>query len=99
MSSGWCAQVLSGPELFDANWGGHRSFVTAAKAAGGRCHVHAALQSHVDSDRIQEAPIQMIRAGACNYYDQGVDGLYLAHWFNVSSQGSSIKLQYMCIDI
>ena len=24
----------------------------------------------------------MIRAAACNYWDQGVDGLYLAHWFS-----------------
>lgn len=44
--------------------------------------MQACLQSHVDSDRVQEAPIQMLRAGACNYRAQGVDGLYLAHWFN-----------------
>jgi hypothetical protein len=24
----------------------------------------------------------MVRAAACNYWAQGVDGLYLAHWFN-----------------
>jgi hypothetical protein len=35
----------------------------------------------VDSDRLAEATVEMIRAAACNYWAQGVDGLYLAHWF------------------
>jgi hypothetical protein len=39
------------------------------------------LQSHVDSDRLAEATVEMIRGAACNYWEQGIDGLYLAHWF------------------
>ena len=51
-------------------------------AKGKDCRIHAALQSHLDSDRLSEAPIEMIRATASNYWRQGIDGLYLAHWFN-----------------
>ena len=46
------------------------------------CSVVPALHSGVGSDRIGEGPIAMIRAQACNYWDQGVDGLYLAQWFH-----------------
>ena len=56
-----------------------RPLVTAAQ--GKKCRVHAAIHSHVDSDRLGEASIEMIRAAACNYWAQGIDGLYLAHWF------------------
>ena len=72
-------QTFSGPELHDPtiDFG---PLVAAAKGTG--CRVHAALQSHVDSDRLGEATIEMIRAAACNYWAQGVDGLYLSHWFN-----------------
>jgi hypothetical protein len=76
------AQVLSGPELHESSCPDFRALVAAADAAGGRCSVLATLQSHVDSDRVQEAPIEMVRGAACNYYAQGVHGLYLAHWFN-----------------
>lgn len=55
------------------------SLVEAARGSG--CRVHAAIQSNVDSDRLGQANIQMIRAAACNYWAQGVDGLYLAHWY------------------
>ncbi len=72
-------QGFSGPELVDMTID-FRPLVQAAK--GSRTKVYAAIQSHVDSDRISEAPIEMARATACNYYAQGVDGLYLAHWFN-----------------
>ena len=51
--------------------------------------MHAAIQSHLDSDRLNDANIQMVRAAACNYWAQGVDGLYLAHWFNNWPYGSS----------
>ena len=51
-------------------------------AKGKDCRIHAAIQSHLDSDRLSEAPIEMIRATASNYWRQGIDGLYLAHWFN-----------------
>lgn len=71
-------QTYSSPELLNHN-ADFRPFVEAAKDSP--CRVHAALQSHVDSDRLGEATTEMIRAAACNYWDQGVDGLYLAHWF------------------
>ena len=50
-------------------------------ADGSSCRVHAALGSFVDSDRLAEGPIQMIRAAACNIWAQGVDGLYIGQWF------------------
>ena len=49
-------------------------------AGGSECRVHAAIDSHLDSDRIAEAPIEMIRAAACNYWDQGISGLYVSQW-------------------
>ena len=71
-------QSFSGPELLDATV----DFAPLVKAAKGTaCRVHATLQSLVDSDRIGQAPIEMVRAAASNYWDQGVDGLYMAHWF------------------
>ena len=72
-------QNFSGPELLDHN-ANFRPLVAAAK--GSQCRVHAAIHSHIDSDRLGEATVKMIRAAACNYWDQGVDGLYLAHWFS-----------------
>ena len=71
-------QAFSGPELLDSTVD-FRPLVAAAQGTG--CRVHAALQSHVDSDRLGEASIEMVRGAACNYWAQGVDGLYLAHWF------------------
>jgi len=71
-------QGFSGPELVHQMLN-FRPLVQAVK--GTSCRVLAAIQSHVDSDRLHEAPIEMIRAAACNYWDQGIDGLYLAHWF------------------
>jgi hypothetical protein len=50
-------------------------------ARGTACRVHAALHTRVGSDRVNEAGTEMIRACASNYWAQGVDGLYLAHWF------------------
>ncbi|MCY3765489.1 MAG: hypothetical protein OXH06_08685 [Gemmatimonadetes bacterium] len=71
-------QTFSTPELLDStvDFG---ELVDAAEGTG--CRVHAALHSHVDSDRLAEATIEMIRGAACNYWAQGVDGLYMAHWF------------------
>ena len=71
-------QTFSGPELLDSTTD-FSALVEAAK--GTDCRIHATLQSHVDSDRLGEGTIEMIRAAACNYWAQGVDGLYLAHWF------------------
>ena len=53
----------------------------AALVNGSACRCIAAIHSHVDSDRLAEAPISMVRAAACNYWEQGIDGLYLAQWF------------------
>ena len=53
----------------------------AAIVKGSTCRCIAAIHSHVDSDRLAEAPISMVRATACNYWAQGIDGLYLAQWF------------------
>ena len=50
-------------------------------ARGTSCRVIAAVQNRVNSDRIGEGTIEMMRAGACNFWAQGIDGLYLAHWF------------------
>jgi hypothetical protein len=72
-------QGFSGSELMDMTID-FRPLVQAAK--GSQTRVHAAIQSHIDSDRLSEAPVEMVRAAACNYFAQGVDGLYLAHWFN-----------------
>ena len=55
-----------------------RPLLAAAKGSG--CRVLAALKSHLGSDRLGEAPIPMVRATACNYWAQGVDGIYVAHW-------------------
>ena len=54
-----------------------------AAAAESNCRVHAAIANHVDSDRLGAASIEMLRGAACNYWAQGVDGLYLAHWFAI----------------
>ncbi|MBM3263928.1 MAG: hypothetical protein FJY97_10955 [candidate division Zixibacteria bacterium] len=71
-------QAFSGPEIVHPMLN-FRPLVQAA--VGSNCRVFAAIQSLVDSDRTQEAPIEILRATACNYWDQGIDGLYLAHWF------------------
>ena len=47
------------------------------------CRVYAAVHALVDSDRLGQAAPEMIRACAHNAWQQGVDGLYLAHWFGM----------------
>jgi uncharacterized lipoprotein YddW (UPF0748 family) len=71
-------QTYASPELMDQS-ADFRPLVAAAK--GSACRVHAAIQSYVDSDRIAEGTVEMVRAAACNYWAQGVHGLYLASWF------------------
>src|SRR5579872_3679989 len=71
-------QTFSDTELVDQS-ADFRPLVAAAR--GSTCRVHAAISSHIDSDRLAEAPISMVRATACNYWAQGVDGLYLPDWF------------------
>ena len=72
------AQSHAYGELLDQN-GEFGPFVAAAEKTD--CRVHAAIQSHVDSDRLGNATTEMIRAAVTNAWDQGVDGLYLVHWF------------------
>ncbi|MCY3760993.1 MAG: hypothetical protein OXH50_07065 [Gemmatimonadetes bacterium] len=79
------AQTFSGPELINSN-ADYTELVEAARGSG--CKVIGAIQSHVDSDRLGEGPVSMTRACATNYWDQGVDGLYLAHWFNLWPYGA-----------
>ena len=52
-----------------------------AAAQGSDCRVMAGVQSRVNTDRIGEATIEMVRACAGNAWGQGVDGLHLSHWF------------------
>ena len=53
-----------------------RPLVAAAK--GSACRIHAALKSHIDVDRA--ATIEGVRAVACNYWAQGIDGLDIVRW-------------------
>ena len=53
--------------------------VEAAK--GSPCRVHASIHDEVDSDRLSNATTAIMRATACNYWAQDIDGLYLAQWF------------------
>ena len=61
--------------------------VSAARGSG--CRIHGYLPNTVDSDRLMESTLPITRAGACNLWDQGVDGLYVAQWFNNWPYGSS----------
>ena len=57
-----------------------RPLVKAAQDSD--CRVHAAIQHRIDSDRVGDGTIEMVRAAACNYWAQGIDGLYMARgWF------------------
>ena len=72
-------EIINNPDYIDTN----ADFSWLVEAArGSECRVHAALHTRVGSDRLSDAPISMVRAAACNYWDQGVDGLYLAQWFS-----------------
>ena len=50
---------------------------------GTSCRLLAPLNSMVFSDRLLDAPLSMLRAAACNLWDQGVDGLYVSEWFHL----------------
>ena len=58
-----------------------RPLVEAAKRTN--CRVLPALQTLLHSDRLANGTIEHMRAVACNYWAQGVDGLYLSQWFTV----------------
>lgn len=60
-----------------------RPLLKAAK--GSSCKIHAVTHAVVGSDRVNGATIEMVRAVACNYWAQGVDGLYLGQWFGGSN--------------
>ena len=47
---------------------------------GSKCRVHAVIRNRIGSDRLTTATAEMVRAVACNYWDQGVQGLTLAAW-------------------
>ncbi len=91
------AQAISRPELRDPNGtsltyeppllADLRFLVEAA--SGSDCRIHAAIDSNIDSDRLGEASIEMARAAACNYWSQGIDGLYLSQWFGNWPYGAS----------
>ena len=71
-------QAFSGPELLHPML----NFKPLVQAAWGtKTRILGALQSLVDSDRMGEATIEVLRGAACNYWSHGIDGLYLAHWF------------------
>ena len=52
-----------------------------AAARGTETRVLGAIYAEVHSDRRMNATTEMIRAGACNYWAQGVNGLLLEQWF------------------
>ena len=56
-----------------------RPLVEAAENSD--CRIHAALQTQIFSDRLDNGTLDFVRAAACNYWAQGIDGLYLAQWF------------------
>ena len=49
---------------------------------GSNCRLLATIHSLVDTDRLSDVSIAMVRAMACNSWAQGVDGLYLSEWYN-----------------
>ena len=56
-------------------------FAPLLEAAGRtQTRVFASMHNGVGSDRLGIAPLPAIRATACNYWSQGVDGLYLSGW-------------------
>ena len=81
----WIRQGIVDVLVGETHWGrldtmaDFRPLVEAVK--GSDCRAFAAINSIVSSDRLLSATIEMTRAMACNYWQQGVDGLYLAQWF------------------
>ncbi len=81
-------QPLQRPELMDPNGAfltydaetlaNLRSLVKATSNTD--CRVHATVNNSIDSDRLSNAPIEMIRAAAGNFWEQGIDGMYV-NWF------------------
>ena len=65
---------------------------------GTPCRLLAPLNGMVFSDRLLDAPLSMLRAAACNFWDQGVDGLYVSEWFHLWPYEASFyeKLRQSC---
>lgn len=56
-----------------------RNLVELAKDSD--CRVIATMQNHIDIDRYFDAPIEVTRAAACNYWEQDINGLLLFYWY------------------
>ena len=69
-----------GATLMVKSMADYRAFTELVK--GTNCRIHGPVHSLVSNDRLADAPVSMIRAIACNQWAQGVDGLYVAEWFN-----------------
>ena len=78
-------EITNNPDYIDPT-ADLRPLLEAAR--GSDCRIHASLHTRVGSDRLSDAPISMVRAAACNYWAQGVDGLYLAQWFTFWPYGA-----------
>ena len=78
----WIRQGIVDVLVGETYWGrldtmaDFRPLVEAVK--GSDCRAFGAINSIVSSDRLLSGTIEMTRATACNYWQQGVDGLYLA---------------------
>ena len=71
-------EPITGPHRLDPNL----DFTPFLKAAvGTNTRILGVLHARVANDRVGDGPIEMMRAAACNYWEQGVDGLYVAQWF------------------
>ena len=77
------------PETYGVYWGrvdhsaDYRPLVRAAK--GTQTRIAGVLNSMIYSDRLSNASIEIIRGAACNYWEQGIDGIYLNQWFQGSN--------------
>lgn len=57
--------------------------VRAAK--GTQTRIFGVLHSMVHSDRLSNTSIEIIRGASCNYWEQGIDGIYLNQWYQGSN--------------
>ena len=74
------------PEMLAENYGfkieaDYADFVHLTKDTP--CRVLGLINSMVHNDRLLDAPLSMIRALACNCWEQGVHGLYVSEWFHL----------------
>ena len=79
--------IIAQPSVVADPMADFKPLINASRGTNTR--VLAALKSRVSTDRINEASIEMMRGSACNYWDQGVDGIYVAHWFGYWPYASS----------